>query len=358
MVANNWRLPWRLILLGSLVMAAFLWSGCFPSHNQSTFDPAGPVARDQLTLFKIIFWMAAFVFVVVEGALVVAIFRFRRKPGEHALPKQLHGNTSLEVTLTILSAVVLAVIAVPTVTTIFAQANPPPGDRVEIKVVGHQWWWEFNYPQYGITTANELRVPVGKPIVLEMTSQDVIHSFWIPKLAGKIDVIPTRTNQLWFQADKAGLYYGQCAELCGTAHAQMRFQVIAQSQVDFDQWVADQNRPPAVAMIPEFGIKGCVVCHTVNGPEAPETQARRMDSFRQGLPQFPGPNLTHFASRNTSADGLVDRTDETLRKWVEDPNVIKPGNRMKELAGAYHVSGQFLSEADITTLVGYLQSLK
>ena len=357
MVAYNWRIPWRLLLLASLFLAAVLLTGCFPSHSQSTFDPAGPVAGRQLDLFKLIFWTAAVVFVVVEGVLVLALFRYRRKPGQ-PLPKQTHGSTPLEIGWTILPVVILAVIAVPTVTTIFAQADPPPGERVEVKVVGHQWWWEFDYTQYGITTANELHVPVGKPVAIELQSDDVIHSFWIPKLAGKTDVIPTRTNRMWFQADKPGEYYGQCAELCGLAHAQMRFRVIAESQSDFDLWVAGQKTPAAVPMSSVFGIKGCTVCHTATGQDAPAAQATRMASFLKGNPQFPAPNLTHFATRSTFAAGLLDRTDENLRKWLKDPETVKPGNRMQELAGAYHNPSMALSDADINALVAYLNSLK
>ncbi|MBI4312580.1 MAG: cytochrome c oxidase subunit II [Chloroflexi bacterium] len=364
-VVRSGRFVSRIASVALLFPVLFLLSACFPSHDQSTFGPAGPIARDQLTLFQIIFWTAAFVFVVVEGALVLAVVRFRRKPGQVGLPKQTHGNTPLELTWTILPAIILAVIAVPTVTTIFAQAETPKGDVVQVEVVGHQWWWEFNYPQLGITTANELHIPVNKPVALEITSDDVIHSFWVPKLAGKTDMIPTRVNTMWFEADEAGVFFGQCAEFCGTAHAQMRFKVVAQTQGDFDQWVAGQQSPAAAPMSLVFGIKGCTVCHTVTGQDPEGTQEARMAAFREqaaarreGPGRYPAPNLTHFASRAMLAAGLVERTDENLRRWLEDPDAIKPGNRMKQLAGAYHTSGLALSSEDITELVSYLQSLK
>ncbi|MBI2170760.1 MAG: cytochrome c oxidase subunit II [Chloroflexi bacterium] len=358
MVVHSLRIPWRLIILASLMLVTVLWSGCYPSNPQSTFDPAGRIAREQLTLFQIIFWTAAFVFVVVEGALIYAVFRFRKKAGQQPLPKQTHGNTPLEVTWTIIPALILVVIAVPTITTIFAQADAPEGEVVRVKAVAHQWWWEFNYPEVGVTTANELHIPINKPITLQLTSQDVIHSFWIPKLAGKTDMIPTRTNAMWFEAEEPGLFYGQCAEFCGTAHALMRFRVIAQSQAEFDAWVAAQQAPPAAPMAREFGLKGCTVCHTVNGPDAEGVQERRMDGFRQGQPQFPAPNLTHFATRDTLAAGLLERSDDNLRRWIQDPGEVKPGNRMGELAGAYHNANQSLSDADVAALVAYLQSLK
>ncbi|MBI4339079.1 MAG: cytochrome c oxidase subunit II [Chloroflexi bacterium] len=366
MAVRSWRIPWRLVALASLTLLPLLWSGCYPDHPQSSFGVAGPLARDQRNLFLFIFWMAAFVFVVVEGALVFAVFRFRRRPGQMALPKQTHGNTPLEVTWTILPALVLVVIAVPTITTIFAQAEPPAGDRLEVRVVAHQWWWEFQYPQLGVTTANELHVPINRPATLLLNSDDVIHSFWVPKLTGKTDVIPTRNNTMWFEAEEEGTYYGQCAELCGLAHAQMKFQVIAQSQADFDLWVAGQKAPPAVATALAFNLKGCSVCHTVSGPDAEGLQEARMDAFRawvaaggQGPGRFPGPNLTHFASRDTFAAGLLVRSDENLRRWLRDPEAVKPGNRMKELATAYHgTSSQALTEQDIDDLVAYLQGLK
>ena len=340
----------------ALVLLATVWSGCSPSDPQSTFEAAGPIARDQLWLFQVIFWAATVVFIIVEGALVYALFRFRKKSDGGPLPVQSHGKTSLEIAWTIIPILLLVVIMVPTVQTIFKHAEEPD-NALQVTVVGHQWWFEFDYTDLGITTANELRIPVDQPVHVKLESDDVIHSFWIPKLAGKTDLVPGNTNTLWFEAEKPGLYYGQCEEFCGTAHAQMRFQVIAEDQAGFDQWVRNQQMGPATPMIPEFGIKGCAVCHTVNGSDKEGTQTARADGFRSGLGQFPAPNLTHFASRGTFAGGMFDRTDENLRTWITDPDSLKSGNRMSELASAYHNPKQALTESDVNALVGYLQSL-
>ena len=373
-----------LIIGGALLLVAV---ACFPSHPQSTFDAAGPVARSQLNLFYVIFWAAVFVFVVVQGILLYVTIRFRRKPGQDQIPKQTHGNTRLEIAWTIAPAIVLAVVAVPTVITIFDNARTPdPENAVHVKVTGHQWWFEFEYftpeeiakeeedldrvgrgeieraeayrPEPYVVTANELNVPAGVPVSIVLDSDDVIHSFWIPKLAGKVDVVPNNRNTLWFQADEPGTYFGVCAEFCGVAHAQMKFQVIALTEPSFNGWVTSQQAPPAVSMAPVMGLKGCLVCHTVNGPDSPDAQQARMDGFLQGDSRYPAPNLTHFASRSTFTGGVQDMTEANLREWLKDPDDVKPGNHMAELAGAYQDPNLALNDEDIDALVAYLQSLE
>lgn len=353
-----------VVLLISLVAVGL---GCYPSHNQSTFDAAGTVAQKQLSLFLIIFWTAAVVFVAVEGALIYAALKFRRKPGQE-LPRQTHGHKQLEVAWTIAPALILVVIAVPTIITIFDTANTPNQDEVlRVNVRGHQWWWEFQYPELGMVTANELHVP-PEPWVVEvgLESDDVIHSFWIPKLTGKMDVIPNNRNQIWFSGKRPGTYYGLCAEFCGTAHAQMRFRVVVErDKAAFDSWVASQKADPQQPTTDlarqgqrVFGLKGCGVCHTVSGPEAEGLQGERMEAFLRGEARYPAPNLTHFASRSMLAAGLLDRTDDNLSRWLQVPNEVKPGNRMYQLAGAYTNPRLTLTDEDIAALVGYLQSLK
>ena len=357
---HSWRPSRRLIVATLLLALAILWVGCYPSNPQSTFDAAGPVAQKQLNLFLIIFWAAVFVFVVVQGALVYTVIRFRRRPRQD-IPKQVHGNTRLEVAWTIAPTLVLIVIAVPTITTIFDTANIPDQENVlEVKVTGHQWWWEFEYPQLGLVTANELHVPPD-PWVIDVTleSDDVIHSFWIPKLAGKVDVIPNNVNTLWFRADEPGEYFGQCTEFCGIAHAQMRFRVIVEPTKEaFDDWVEGQLAPAAVSMAPVFGLKACGVCHTVTGPDPEGMQDARMDAFLAGQPTYPAPNLTHFASRGTFAGGILERTDDNLRRWLKRPFDVKPGNHMAALAGVYTNPNLALVDDDIDALLAYLQSLK
>ena len=225
MVKPYRRRPGSFVTLSLILGFLLLSTACFPSDPLSTFDARGPVARAQLNLFVLIFWVAVVVFVVVNGILLYTAIKYRRKPGQE-LPVQTHGNTRLEIAWTIAPAIILVFIAVPTITTIFETANTPPGDVMEVKVTGHQWWWEFEYPDLGVVTANELHIPVGETVNLTLESDDVIHSFWVPKLAGKTDMIPGNTNTMWFSADDTGEYFGLCAEFCGTAHAQMRFRVI------------------------------------------------------------------------------------------------------------------------------------
>ncbi len=331
-----------LVAIAVLLGFLFLVTACYPSHNQSTFDARGPVAQAQLDLFIIILWMALFVFVVVFGILVYAGIKYRRKPGQE-LPVQTHGNTRLEVAWTIAPAIVLAIIAVPTITTIFDTANVPVGDALEVRVIGHQWWWEFEYPELGIVTANELHVPVGENVNVTLESDDVIHSFWIPKLAGKIDMVPGNINTMWFRADDPDEYYGQCAEFCGTAHAQMRFRVFADTKEDFDAWVASQKETPVIApddpgadlfMNATFAEgQRCAFCHTIEGMQIRGTV---------------GPDLTHLASRTTIAAGLLDNNEANLADWLRDPSAVKPGALMPDLG---------LTEDQISTLVTYLRSL-
>ncbi len=379
-MSHKWR-PSRPLLVVSLLTAlATLWTGCFPSHYQSTFDAAGPVAQMQLNLFLIIFWTAAVVFVAVEGILIYTVVRFRRRPGQE-MPKQWHGHTRLEVAWTIAPALVLVVIAVPTITTIFKTANTPnQAEVLQINVRAHQWWWEFHYPQLGVVTANELHIPPD-PWIVEATleSDDVIHSFWVPKLAGKLDVIPNNTNKLWFKASRIDAdpatpeldpYFGLCAEFCGTAHALMRFRVIVEpTQAAFDAWVERQKAPPVApaSQLAQdgqrlFGEKGCTVCHTATGPDREGLQKARMTAFLRTEPgkpaPYPAPNLTHFGSRTTLASATLDNTEDNLRKWLEAPNKVKPGNHMAKLAGAYTNPNLRLTPNDISALVAYLRSLK
>ena len=337
--------------LSGLLLALFLvlLLGCTPSHPQSTFETAGPVAKMQLDLFIIIFWAAVGVFIVVEGILLYAVIRFRRRPGQ-GIPKQVHGNTPLEIFWTILPAIVLAVIAVPTINTIYDTAKPPTDDAFEVTVVGHQWWWEFKYPELNVVTANELRIPVGEPIALTLESEDVIHSFWVPKLAGKTDVVPNNLNTMWFQADEPGTYLGQCAEFCGIAHALMRLSVVAMPKDDFDAWVNDYKQATsqeftdlAAEGAGLFTTKGCNACHTSDGPPL----------FEQI-----GPNLTLFGLRTTIGDGKAENNPQNQTTWLHNPNDIKPGNRMFELAPYYQSTKAALTDEEIKALSAYLSSLK
>lgn len=337
-----------VVFVGLLAGLALLsTTACSPQDPQNTLAAVGQVARKQQELFWTIFWWAVGVFVVVEGLLVFTVWRFRRRPGQPE-PAQVHGNTRLELAWTIAPTLVLASIAVPTVVSIFDLADTPPV-ALRVNVTGHQWWWEFQYPDLGVVTANELHLPVGEAVALTMESVDVIHSFWVPKLAGKQDIIPGSQRKMWLRGDSPGEFYAQCAELCGIQHANMKFRVKVQSREDFNRWVRDQRTPPGQPSGDE--VRGqqvfanvanqCITCHTIDG--VPGAAGRT------------GPNLTHFGARGTLAAGMVDNTPQNLAAWLRNPDEIKPGNLMAEQFKRANIR---LSEQDISALVTYLQSLK
>ncbi len=354
------RLAW-LIPLALLVLLA---SACASSDPQSTFGPEGPVADRQLSLFILIFWIAVAVFVLVEGFLIYSVIRFRHRPEQSGLPPQIHGNTRLEIIWTIIPVFILAAIAIPTYITIVDQNSPPEGESITVEVTGHQWWWEFYYPEEGIYTATEMHIPVGRVVNIKLFSTDVVHSFWVPKLGGKLDVFPGQIREMWFIADNEGTFFGLCAELCGIAHALMRLRVVAESPDEYDKWVRGQQQPPpqpeglAAEGAQVFLTKGCLVCHTNTGPDAPGVQQGRTAGFEAGGATFAAPNLTYIATRETFAGGIIDLTPRNLGRWLRDPEAIKPGNRMAQLAGAYTDPNLRLSNDDIDALVAYLMSRK
>lgn len=362
-----------VLIIGTLA-AVLLLTACDADGRQSTFGTAGPVAEKQLLLFNVLLWVMVAVFILVEGALLYAAIHFRRRPGQ-PLPRQTHGNTALEITWTVIPTILILGLGVWSVATLFELDQPPAsaaGNILDVTVTGHQWWWEFEYPDADgngkvITTANELRVPVGRAVEVLLQSDDVIHSFWIPKLAGKVDVVPTRNNRLWFLADETGVFYGQCAEFCGVAHAQMKFQVQVLTQEDYDAWVSGFGQSPQLSPGAQAGqqvfngVGGCVVCHTANGPDDPAIVAGRMQGFlNTEVGIAPGPNLTDLATRHTFAAGLADLNRENLRVWLSNPADIKPGNYMSSRASIYQTAdGNIsLSQAEVSSLIEYLLSLK
>jgi cytochrome c oxidase subunit 2 len=295
-------------------------------------------------IYALVFWLSVVVFVVVEGALVYSIVRYRRRPGQ-GVPEQLHGNTRLEIAWTIAPALVLVLIAVPTVPAIFATQSQPPDfqNALKVKAIGHQWWFEFQYPELGITTANELHVQKGQVVYFDLESVDVIHSFWFPQQGGKRDMIPGRTNHMWFTPDTAGRFLGQCVEFCGASHANMRMILYVHEPADFTAWTRTQKEPatpPAAGSAAAAGSqlfiqKGCAGCHTVEGvPAAVGKQ---------------GPNLSHYGNRSTVAAGMVENNAENLGRWLRDPPGFKPGALMPNLG---------LNDDEIAALTAYLHSLK
>jgi cytochrome c oxidase subunit 2 len=325
-----------------LLTAALAVSGCGGPFPQSTLRPRSDFARATDALFTDIFWWAAAVFVVVELLLVIAIVRFRHREGRPA-PKPTHGHTLMEIAWTLAPAVILVFVAVPTVRTIFATAGEAPSDALKVEVIGHQWWWEYKYPDLGIVTANELHLPVGKPVQVSITSADVIHSFWAPALGGKRDAIPGHVNRIAFRADSVGDYLGQCAEFCGASHANMRLRVLVGSEPGFAAWVKDQQSGPATPAKGSPAEQGkavyarsaCIGCHTIQGVS----------------PGIIGPNLTHVGSRITIAGGIFPNDSAHLTSWIADAPALKPGSIMTRMKPP-------LTDADIAALVAYLQSLK
>ena len=352
MQARRWRLG------GLLLAAMLLLAGCEFAGPQSALDPAGPVAQAQKDIFVWTLWLSVPVMLGVGGVLVYSLFRFRAKGSadDDAIPLQTHGNTKLEVSMTIVATVIVVLVAVPTVSTIFATEQRvdvtalEPGD-VLVKATGYQWWFKMEYPELGITTANELIIPAGRRVVVELDSADVLHSFWVPNLAGKRDMIPNNRNQVWFVADEPGTYYGQCAELCLGAHAYMRFRVIAVDDAGFDAWAAafQTASEQTVQADPQIqrgeqlvAQKGCIGCHTIDG-YYPNVEVGNADF----------PNLTNFGLRTTVAAAVVENTPENLAAWLRDPQAIKPTNRMPTLWAADDPN----ADEEIDAIVAYLLSL-
>jgi cytochrome c oxidase subunit 2 len=324
------------------VVAVLVVQGCDGGeYPQSALHPTSDFADRLDVLFRQIFWWAVGVFVIVEGILFYTIFRFRERPDDER-PKPVHGHTLLELGWTLAPALILVAIAIPTIRTIFIVDNPPPEEAdVTIEVIGRQWWWEFRYPDQGIVTANEAHVPVGRTVHLRLRSADVVHSFWVPKLGGKRDMVPGRENFIWFRPDSIGAFWGQCGEYCGTAHALMSLRFVVDSEADYAAWVAN-NQAPAPSPTDRLAAQGqnvfltnaCISCHTVRGTTA------------QGVV---GPDLTHFGSRLTIAAGVLDNNAENLARWIRDPQSVKPGSLMLNMG---------LTEQQVEQLVAYLQSLR
>ncbi|MBI4082961.1 MAG: cytochrome c oxidase subunit II [Candidatus Lambdaproteobacteria bacterium] len=304
--------------LAAFALAAVL-SGCFGDGLQSTIRPASDNAEIIQHVYALVTWIDIAIFLVVFVLLGVALVRFRAKK-EGEIPAQVHGNAVLELLWTIVPAVLLIFIAVPTWSGIFRAANAPRENAVNVQAVGKQWFWEFVYTDQKVVSANEMHVPVGRPVVVETFSKDVIHSFWAPRLFGKMDTMPGKVNHVWFTPKETGMFYGQCAEFCGTSHANMRFRIIVQSEAEFQAWVQRQKSPPRPETDPAkageqlFLAKGCIACHAIEGsPIARGTI---------------GPSLTNLADRTTLASGILDNTPENLAKWIRAPQELKPGALM------------------------------
>lgn len=356
----------KIFLIASLPLT-LLFAGCDTELPQSTLFPAGSVATAQQDLFYLIFWIAVIIFVIVEGLLIYIMFRFRTKKGrENELPEQTHGNTKLEIGWTILPVLIVIAVTIPTIRGIAGTYEPPKAladsPSISIDVVGHQWWWEYKYldsnGDLDFVTANEMHIPVNTVVKLRLYSDDVIHSFSVPRLAGSRDAVPGRENIMWFDATEEGIFVGQCKEFCGDSHALMKTIVVAQKTGDYQEWAKNERANQDIATEETnqgwalFESKGCVGCHTIRGTTAVGEV---------------GPDLTHFGSRITIAANALHKGQEdltftqffenpikdndlvNLEKWLVDPPDVKPGSLMPALG---------LSKDEATTLANFVESLK
>ncbi|MCE9548142.1 MAG: cytochrome c oxidase subunit II [Planctomycetia bacterium] len=311
----------------------------------SIFEPASPTAAAISELFYLVLAITGVILLLVGGMLLYCIVKFRSGGKATHEPPQIYGSQPIEVAWTVgplLTVFVLLMVVIRTV----AETRQPDltSDTIHVRVIGHQWWWEYQYPDLGVTTANELYIPAGtesrpRPILLTLESADVAHSFWVQRLSGKTDLIPGRQNQLWFKTSQVGVYRGQCAEYCGAQHANMLLRVVVQPQRDFDDWMAHQKRPAVEAAAGSAGREvfmshTCVNCHLIRGTPAVGTV---------------GPELTHLASRATLAAGVVENTPQNLAEWIAHPQDVKPGCNMPALR---------LTPDEFRDLVVYLETLK
>jgi len=341
------RLLWtkwsRLCALGIASLSLFGLASC-QSTPQDILAPFSPAAELTANLFYFVFWIAVIIFIFVEGLLVYFVIRYKRR-AENEHPEQYHGNTKLEITWTVIPALILVVVFFLTIRAM-GQVGPtsPPGQGIPVRVIGHQWWWEVQYNDGKVKYATDLHIPAGQVVNVQLTSENVIHSFWVPSLMGKTDVVPGYTNTTWLYTDKIGEYSGQCAEFCGAQHANMLFKVIVQSPADFDAWLKNVQAPAAEPAPGSQAARGkemflnpknaCIGCHTVDGTAAVGVT---------------GPNLTHVASRDCIAGCLLPFDHSNVVKWLTDPQAVKPGTLMRIPK---------LTPDEVDALSAYMESLK
>jgi len=344
----RWIAPALLIMLaladpGALAAAPICENGAAPSPTM--FAPRSKPAELILEISWLVWAICGLIFVIMEGLIIWCIFKYRRAKDDHTEAPQIYGSNPIELAWTVVPTLIVFVLFLVTARTIFEiEKTSPPEGSLEITVVGHQWWWEFDYPEYGFITANELHVPLtrnGKPVPIYLTleSNDVIHSFWVPQLGGKTDVVPNHVNHLWLEPTMTGTYVGQCAEYCGTQHANMLITAVVHPEEEFNEWVALQKteavNDESVAVGRDlFQKTACINCHTIRGTVANGTFA---------------PDLTHLMSRSVIGAGVVSNTPENLMTWVFDPQILKPGCRMPSMK---------LDEQGVKDIVQYLLTLK
>jgi len=346
--SNNSFARGPLLAIGSVIWQVSIAVGATPPPLSPTniFAPASTPADSIAHLSVFVLAITGIIFAVVFTLLVYAVIQFRERAvdGGHE-PAQVYGSTQIELAWTIIPILIVVVLYLATARVIHAvQDAPQPPTAVEVTAIGHQYWWEFRYPKLGIVTANELHIPVSDPAnptptFLTLLSADTDHSFWIPELAGKTDLVPNHPNRMWMDPHRTGIFLGQCAQYCGVQHAKMLLRVSVDSPEDFAAWLRRQEQPAVqnesvAAGRRVFESTACINCHAVAGTNA------------NG--RF-GPDLTHLMSRTTIAAGAVENTRKSLRLWVQDPNKIKPGSLMPAMQ---------LSDADLDEVVSYMETLR
>jgi len=333
-----------LVLLVGILFAAGLCTASPPPDNPvpSIFDPHSTPAESIRHLSYFVLTITGLIFLVVFILLTYAVVKFRDKTmGAEREPAQVYGSTQIELAWTIIPILIVVVLFLATARVIHAiQDVPKPATALDVTAIGHQFWWEFRYPALGIVTSNELHVPVSDPVhptptFLKLLSADTDHSFWIPQLAGKTDLIPNRVNEMWMDPRETGLFLGQCAQYCGSQHGKMLLRVYVDSPEEFAAWTNAQRQPAnrddkELPGRHVFETTACINCHAVGGTNA--------------TGRF-GPDLTHLMSRSTIASGAAENTRENLRLWIQNPDAIKPGSLMPAMK---------LSDTDLDALVRYL----
>lgn len=316
------------------------------SSPTNIFSPASTPAHSIIGLSLFVLAITACIFVAVFSLLAYAVVKFRKRVDDDGRePAQVYGSNQVEVAWTVIPILIVVVLFMATARVIANVQNAaPPDNAIQVVAVGHQFWWEYRYPGANVVTANELHVPVSDPAnptptFIKLLSADTDHSFWVPRLQGKTDLIPNRTNGTWIEPQQTGLYLGQCAQYCGTQHAKMLLRVYVQSRGDFDRWLQEQSQPAHLSDTASEGRRifestGCMNCHRVAGTAADGRY---------------GPDLTHLMSRDTIASGIATNTHEQLLQWVKDPDTIKPGARMPAMG---------LNDRELNAVAAYLETLR
>jgi cytochrome c oxidase subunit 2 len=309
-------------------------------HTSNALDPQSPQARAIYDLGIVSTIVFALIFVVVAGGIVYAIFRFRAREGEPE-PKQFAGSQKVEIIWTVIPFLIVVFLFVLTLRGM-NRADPPPAPTPDLVVTGHQFWWEAQYPASGAVTANEIHIPIGKPLSVRLDSKDVLHEFWVPELARKMTTVPGQPNHIWLQGDKPGVYIGTCSEFCGAQHAWMRILVVADEPSKFEEWQRAQLQPGQAATtdaaakgLALFQTSTCINCHAIRGVTGADAHV--------------APDLTHVASRKQLAAGILENTPANMRSWLKNPQHIKPGALMPD----FNFTDQQLDQ-----LGAYLETLR